>query len=85
MTTKPSFCPVCYTDLRKVMTNKKVKRIKCPNKDCGVILNCDTSSTYVRCINCNRLFADTITYKDHLDIHGDCPFKNKVRWGVLIE
>jgi len=71
MTTKPKFCPVCYTDVSKCKVWKKeqptgIKEVVyCPK--CNIQLNCDKDSVNVRCPNCNRLFSDTLTFIDHLD------------------
>lgn len=69
MTVKPRYCLICYYDLRNVRTirEKQVtglqEVIKCPK--CKTVINCDSKSGCVRCINCNRLFSDTISFIDH--------------------
>lgn len=65
------FCPICYTVMTNVRLREDKKSKQCPH--CGIILICDNNRTEVRCSKCFRLFANTLSYNDHL-IKGICPY-----------
>jgi hypothetical protein len=52
------YCPICYTDLTKEVHEGEHKR--CPN--CNALV----TTQEIRCLDCHRLFANTLSYKDHL-------------------
>lgn len=65
MTQRPKYCPICYSDITKNELTDDQKFVKC--KKCNILIHADKSNNdIIRCSVCSRVFANTMSYNDHL-------------------